>query len=74
MPLESEIERIGTEEGQFLLQNFQKLHSQPFADLFRNTDADPEEIFIIEHLLLFDPRRRLTTAQLLTNPYFQELL
>jgi len=66
-PPEDVIQTIASENTLRFVKSLPPRTPQPFATKFRN--ADPLAIDLIERMLVFDPKKRITAAQSLSHEY-----
>ncbi|XP_047094597.1 mitogen-activated protein kinase 9-like [Lolium rigidum] len=65
------ISRVRNEKARRYLSSMRKKDPVPFCQKFPN--ADPLGLKLLEKLLAFDPKDRLTAEEALTHPYFRGL-
>uniref|UniRef100_A0ACD5T6U6 Uncharacterized protein n=1 Tax=Avena sativa TaxID=4498 RepID=A0ACD5T6U6_AVESA len=65
------ISRVRNEKARRYLSSMRKKDPVPFSQKFPN--ADPLGLKLLEKLLAFDPKDRLTAEEALTDPYFRGL-
>ncbi|XP_022955091.1 mitogen-activated protein kinase 9-like [Cucurbita moschata] len=65
------VAKIRNEKARRYLGNMRKKTPVPFSRKFPN--ADPLALRLLERLLAFDPKRRLTAAEALTDSYFNDM-
>ncbi|KAG0454883.1 hypothetical protein HPP92_023805 [Vanilla planifolia] len=65
------ISRVRNEKARRYLSSMKKKQPLPFTQKFPN--ADPLALKLLERLLAFDPKDRLTAEEALANPYFKGL-
>ncbi|XP_008798323.2 mitogen-activated protein kinase 10 [Phoenix dactylifera] len=70
-PSSDTISRVRNEKARRYLSTMRKKQPVQFAQKFPN--ADPLALKLLERLLAFDPKDRLTAEQALTDPYFKGL-
>uniref|UniRef100_A0A6N2KS04 mitogen-activated protein kinase n=1 Tax=Salix viminalis TaxID=40686 RepID=A0A6N2KS04_SALVM len=70
-PSPESISKIRNEKARRYLSNMRKKQPVPFAQKFPN--VDPLALHLLEGLLAFDPKNRLTADEALGNPYFNGL-
>ncbi|KAJ6687339.1 MITOGEN-ACTIVATED PROTEIN KINASE [Salix koriyanagi] len=70
-PSPESISKIRNEKARRYLSNMRKKQPVPFAQKFPN--VDPLALRLLEGLLAFDPKNRLTADEALGNPYFNGL-
>ncbi|KAF9667546.1 hypothetical protein SADUNF_Sadunf15G0034400 [Salix dunnii] len=70
-PSPESISKIRNEKARRYLSNMRKKSPVPFTQKFPN--VDPLALRLLEGLLAFDPKDRLTAEEALANPYFNGL-
>lgn len=71
-PTESEIESIHNDNAKvYVRNNLMNKPRQPLSQLFRG--VDPLLLDLLEKMLLFDPRKRITVERALEHPYLASL-
>ena len=68
-PDDETLTRIGSERAQAYIRSLPKLPRIPFHKLFPG--VNPEAIDIMEKLLQFDPKKRITVEAALNHPYLE---
>ncbi|KAJ3683334.1 hypothetical protein LUZ60_013561 [Juncus effusus] len=70
-PSHETLARIRNEKARRYLNQMRKKTPIPFSEKFKN--ADPLALRLLERLLAFDPKDRLSAAEALADPYFKSL-
>ncbi|KAJ1928207.1 MAPK protein hog1, partial [Linderina macrospora] len=66
-PPDDVIQTIGSENTLRFVQSLPHREPVPFSERFRS--IDPQALDLLEKMLVFDPRRRITAAEALAHPY-----
>ena len=70
-PSETELSFISDDKALLYLRSFSKREKQSLALIYHA--SNPALVEMIEGMVIFDPRRRLTLEDALANPYFDEV-
>ena len=70
-PSASDLSIIENPQAVEYIQALPKKSPTPFAELYPN--ANPLAVDLLQQMLVFDPRRRISAAQALQHPYLQAL-
>ncbi|CAG8739878.1 7324_t:CDS:10 [Dentiscutata erythropus] len=68
-PSDDVIQTIGSENTLRFVQSLQKREKVPFSQKF--TNAEPEALDLLERMLVFDPRKRITAPEALAHKYLE---
>ncbi|KAL8404221.1 hypothetical protein RB594_009179 [Gaeumannomyces avenae] len=68
-PNEETLSRIGSPRAQEYVRNLPFMAKKPFRSLFSN--ANPDALDLLDHMLAFDPSSRISVEQALEHPYLQ---
>jgi len=71
LPSAADLEIIQNPQAVEYIQALPKKAPEPFSALYPN--ANPLAIDLLQKMLVFDPRRRITASQALEHPYLQAL-
>lgn len=69
-PTDVFINRIENRKARDFFKRAAPCDPRPFCEVFPN--ATPDELFVLENLLKYDPLERMTAAQLLDQPMFKK--
>jgi serine/threonine protein kinase len=70
-PTKEQYEHIGSEQARQFISSIENKSKVPFSDLFPK--ANPQALGLLENILLFDFRKRISVCEALEHPYLQEL-
>lgn len=66
-PSEDTLSRIGSPRAQEYVRNLPYMNKVPFQQLFPR--ANPDALHLLDHMLAFDPSRRIGVEEALEHPY-----
>lgn len=70
-PEPEDYDDIGSQQARQFLASLDKTPAVPFAEMYPN--ACPPALEVMQQMLAFNPRRRLTVEQALQHPFFADL-
>lgn len=72
-PKNSELDFIENEKAKVFLQNYPHKEKGKFDEIFNEVKADPKGLDLLNKMLIFDPRKRISVQEALQHPYLEEL-